>query len=433
MTACKTLINAIEQKSYDDVFAALYTPSDSSVGLDAVRSRAVKVVNGFCAAFDPLGCREAALFSAPGRTEIGGNHTDHQHGCVLCGSLDLDMLACVSQNATMIISIHSDGYSDVEVDLENLSPVACEVNTTAALVRGVAAKITELGYPVRGFDAYVVSDVLVGSGMSSSAAFEVLVGNIINHLFCGDRLDSIEIAKIGQYAENVYFGKPCGLMDQMASSVGGIISIDFADPLDPVVRKVNYDFTESGHALCIIDTGSSHADLTGDYAEIPREMGAVAEFFGKKVLRDVPEGDFYTAIPVLREKCGDRAVLRAMHFYEDNSRANNEASALERGDLNEFLALVNASGISSSLNLQNTWSVSDPKNQAISVALAVGRRLLNGNGAIRVHGGGFAGTIQAFVPHELLSEFKSGMEDLLGAGKCHIVRIRPQGGCVVLE
>lgn len=433
MTACKTLINAIERNKYDAVFAALYALNESSAELDAARTRAVKVLRGFCAAFDPQGDREAALFSAPGRTEISGNHTDHQHGCVLCGSLDLDMLACASCSTTMTIRIHSDGYSEVKVDLETLSPVAHEVNTTAALIRGVAAKVTEMGYPVRGFDAYVVSDVLVGSGMSSSAAFEVLIGNIINHLFCGDALDPVEIAKIGQYAENVYFGKPCGLMDQTASSVGGIVSIDFADPANPVVRKVDYDFTESGYALCIIDTGSSHADLTDDYAEITREMGAVAQFFGKAVLRDVPEGNFCTALPGLREKCGDRAVLRAMHFYEDNVRANDAALVLERGDLDDFFALVNASGISSALNLQNTWSVSDPKSQAISVALAVGRRLLKGSGAIRVHGGGFAGTIQAFVPYEILSEFKSGMENLLGAGKCHILRIRPQGGCVVLE
>lgn len=433
MTACKTLMNAIEQKTYDDVFAALYVLSQSSPGLNAARARAVTVMNGFCAAFDPQGCREAALFSAPGRTEIGGNHTDHQHGCVLCGSVDLDMLACASCNSTMTIRIYSDGYSDVEVDLGTLSPVASEVNTTAALIRGVAAKITGLGYAVQGFDAYVVSDVPIGSGMSSSAAFEVLVGTIINHLFCGDALDAVEIAKIGQYAENVYFGKPCGLMDQMASSVGGIVSIDFINPADPVVRKVNYDFAASEYALCIIDTGSCHADLTDDYADITREMGAVAEFFGKAVLRDVPEEDFRAAIPVLREKCGDRAVLRAMHFYEDNTRATGEALALEHGDLDEFLAQVNASGISSALHLQNTWSVSDPKQQAIPLALAIGRKLLNGRGAIRVHGGGFAGTIQAFVPYEMLSEFKSGMEDLLGAGKCHILRIRPQGGCVVLE
>lgn len=433
MTASKTLINAIKQNKYDAAFTSLYTPNNSHSELEMARTRAVKVIEGFCDAFDPQGDKEVALFSAPGRTEIGGNHTDHQHGCVLCGSLNLDMLACASRSSTMTIRIYSDGYSDVEVDLGILSPLENEFNTTAALIRGVAARVTQLGYSVQGFDAYIVSDVLVGSGMSSSAAFEVLIGNIINHLFCGDELDSVEIAKIGQYAENHYFGKPCGLMDQTASSVGGIVSIDFADSAQPIVRKINYDFIESGYALCIVDTGSSHADLTDDYAEITREMGAVAQHFGKDVLRDVPEVNFRTAIPVLREKCGDRAVLRAIHFYEENNRANNEANALERGDLDQFLALVNASGISSTLNLQNIWSVSAPKCQAISVSLAIGRRLLGGKGAIRVHGGGFAGTIQAFVPYDILNEFKSGMEDLLGAGKCQILRIRPQGGCVVLE
>ena len=433
MIACKEWVNALEQGKYDDVLAPLYAPDGLVDGLDQVRSRTAKVVNGFCDAFAPAEREGAALFSAPGRTEIGGNHTDHQHGHVLCGSVDLDMLACAAPNLERVIRIRPEGYSDVKVDLEILSPIDSEVNTSAALVRGVAARMIELGYPVHGFDAYVASDVLVGSGMSSSAAFEVLIGNMINHFFCGGALDAVEIAKIGQYAENVYFGKPCGLMDQIASSVGGVVSIDFTDPAAPIVRKVDYDFTRSGHALCIVDTGSCHADLTNDYADITREMGAAANFFGKNVLRDVPEAEFRASLPALRNKCGDRAVLRAMHFYEDDRRAVEEAAALERGDFEDFLALCNTSGISSALHLQNTWSTSDPKQQAIPLALAVGKALLDGAGAIRVHGGGFAGTIQAFVPDELLSEFKSGMERLLGAGACHVLRIRPQGGCVVME
>ena len=373
-----------------------------------------------------------AIFSAPGRTEIGGNHTDHQHGRVLCGSVDLDMLACAVLNGKNVVRILSEGYPALEISLDELAPRAEEINTSAALVRGVADKLTSLGYTLSGFDAYVTSTVLSGSGLSSSAAYEVLVGNIFNHFCCGGALDPILIAKIGQYAENVHFGKPCGLMDQMGSSVGGAVAIDFADPTAPVVTKVDYDFSKSGHALCIVDTVSCHADLTDDYADITREMGAVAAYFGKAVLRDVPEADFRALIPSLRIACGDRAVLRAIHFYDDDRKAEAEAQALARGDFDAFLALVNASGISSALHLQNTWSIADPKQQAIPLALAVGRELLEGTGAIRVHGGGFAGTIQAFVPNEKLSTFKAGMEAVLGTGTCHILHIRPQGGCVVI-
>ena len=309
----------------------------------------------------------------------------------------------------------------------------CSYGASAALVRGVAAKMSELGYPVRGFDAYVTSTVLSGSGLSSSAAYEILVATIIDCFFGGGTLDPVERAKVGQYAENVYFGKPCGLMDQMGSSVGGAVAIDFADPAAPVVKKVEYDFTRSGHALCIVDTGSCHADLTDDYADITREMGAVAAHFGKKFLRDVDEGAFRAALPQLRQECGDRAVLRTMHFFEEDCRAEQEAQALEQGDFAAFLALVDQSGLSSALNLQNTWSAAAPQQQAIPVALAVGRELLGGSGAIRVHGGGFAGTIQAFVPNEKLETFQQGMEELLGPGMCHILHIRPQGGCVVLK
>ena len=259
------------------------------------------------------------------------------------------------------------------------------------------------------------------------------MGNIFNHFCCGDKLDPVTIAKIGQYAENVYFGKPCGLMDQMGSSVGACVAIDFSDPANPVVERVDYDFTRSGHALCIVDTCSSHGDLTDDYADITREMGAVAAHFGKAVLREVPEADFRAAIPALRNECGDRAVLRALHFYSDDRRAVQEAQALKAGDFSRFLALVNQSGQSSALHLQNTWSTSSPKQQAIPVVLAVGAELLDGAGAIRVHGGGFAGTIQAFVPNEKLDAFQAGMEALLGQGKCHVLHIRPQGGCVVAE
>ena len=431
MGCCPSLPHALRAGAYDRALAALYALDGRANSLTRARDRALGVTEAFTRAFGPELEPGAALFSGPGRTEIGGNHTDHQHGHVLCGSVDLDMLACAAPNGRDSIRIHSEGYPPLEVDLEQLEPRPEEVNTSAALVRGVAARIRALGYALAGFDAAVTSQVLSGSGLSSSAAYEVLVGNILNHFCGGGRLSPMDIAQIGQYAENVYFGKPCGLMDQMGSAVGGAVAIDFANPAAPAVRRVGYDFSRSGHALCIVDTGSCHADLTDDYADITREMGAVAAHFGKRVLREVPEADFRAARPELRRACGERAVLRAMHFYDDDRRAAQEADALEQGDFARFLALVNASGLSSSLYLQNTWSVAAPTQQAIPLALAVGRELLEGTGAIRVHGGGFAGTIQAFVPHGKLSAFQGGMEALLGPGRCHVLRIRPQGGCVV--
>ena len=431
MSDCTQLLSALKNGTYDQALAALYALDGSARRLDEARARCVHTVETFAARYG-AGAQGAALFSGPGRTEIGGNHTDHQHGHVLCGSVDMDMLACAAPNGLSVVRVQSQGYPALEIDLNDLAPRKEEENTSAALVRGVAAKIKESGYELSGFDACATSTVLSGSGLSSSAAYETLVGNIFNHFCCGDKLDPIAIAKIGQYAENVYFGKPCGLMDQMGSSVGGAVFIDFNDPADPVVEQVDYDFTKSGHALCIVDTGSSHGDLTDDYAAVTREMGAVAAHFGKTVLRDVSVTDFRAAIPALREECGDRAVLRAMHFYDDDHTVNLEAAALKNGDFDFFLTLVNQSGLSSSLHLQNTWSVHDPRQQAIPLALAEAERLLDG-GAVRVHGGGFAGTIQAWVPLGDLEAFKNGMEALLGQGKCHVLRIRPVGGCVVAE
>ena len=425
MNTCKELLQRLREKDCDGALRSLYPD------VDAARARAERVTAAFLDAFGDAS--QPALFSGPGRTEIGGNHTDHQHGHVLCGSVTLDILACAAPNGTHTVRVISEGYPMVEVSLDDLSDRAEEKNTSAALVRGVAARIQELGCRLSGFDAYAVSDVLAGSGLSSSAAYEVLIGNVFNHFFCDDALDAVTIAKVGQYAENVYFGKPCGLMDQMGSSVGGAVAVDFADPSDPVVERIGYDFSASDHALCIVDTGSCHADLTDDYADIPREMGAVAGQLGKQHLREVSEAEFRAAIPALRESCGDRAVLRAMHYYDDDRRAVLEAEALKLGEFDRFLSLVNASGISSALRLQNIWSPSTPGAQAVSVALAVGQRLLGGKGAIRVHGGGFAGTVQAFVPDELLDAFKAGMEAVFGEGKCHVLHIRSRGGCVVTE
>ncbi len=433
MSTPDQLLTALREGRHDQSLAALYALDGTQESLDLARDRACRVVRSLMDTFSPAGDASAALFSGPGRTEIGGNHTDHQHGRVLCASVDMDMLACAAPNQTQLIRIQSEGYPALEVSLDSLEVREEEKNTSAALVRGVAAKVKELGFTLAGFDAYITSTVLSGSGLSSSAAYETLLGNILNHFCCEDRLDAVTIAKIGQYAENVYFGKPCGLMDQMGSSVGGAVFIDFADPASPVVERVDHDFSTSGHVLCIVDTASSHGDLTDDYADITREMGAVAAHFGKQVLREVPQEEFRAAIPALRTAYGDRAVLRAMHFYGDDRRASQEADALKHGNFEAFLNMVNSSGRSSSLLLQNTWSIHDPRQQAIPLALTVGEYLLDGMGAIRVHGGGFAGTIQAFVPEDHLAPFQAGMEKLFGTGKCHVLHIRPQGGCVVAE
>ena len=431
MSSCKQLLHTLQSGEADDALIPLYAPDGNQVALSIARARAVCVTESFLKRFGDA--PSVALFSGPGRTEIGGNHTDHQHGNVLCGSVNLDTLACAAPNGLNVVRVVSEGYPAVEVSLDSLLPREEEQNTSAALVRGVAAKLMEMGCTLSGFDAYAVSNVIAGAGLSSSASFEVLLGNILNRFFCDGALDAITIAKVGQYAENVYFGKPCGLMDQIGSSVGGAVAIDFADLLSPEVERVDYDFSTSGHALCIVDTGSCHADLTDDYAEIPREMSAVAARLSRSFLRDVPEQDFRAALPTLRAECGERAVLRAMHYYADDRRAVLEAQALKNGDFDRFLTLVNESGLSSELLLQNIWSPGAPKQQAVSLALTIGKELLAGEGAIRVHGGGFAGTIQAFVPNDRLTDFKASMEAVLGEGKCHVLRIRSQGGCVVME
>lgn len=368
------------------------------------------------------------VFSAPGRTEIGGNHTDHQHGRVLAAAVNLDMLAAVSENDENVIRVQSEGYRMCAVSLDNLSVRANEVNTTLALIRGVAAKFREMGAKLRGFDAYVISDVLRGSGLSSSAAYEVLIGAIVNALCYDGKATSIEIAQIGQYAENVYFGKPSGLMDQMASSVGGFVAIDFADPKSPIVTPLAFDFGATGHSLCILDCGADHADLTGEYAAIPVELKKISAMFGKEVLRDVPEADFYARLPEIRKTAGDRAALRAIHFYGDNQRAGKQAEALQKGDFEEFLRLVRESGRSSWMYLQNVIPAGSTQHQDMALALALCEKLLCGRGAFRVHGGGFAGTAQAFVPNDLLPEFRAQFEAVFGAGSCHVLSVRPEGG-----
>ena len=370
----------------------------------------------------------ASLFSVSGRTELSGNHTDHQNGCVLAAGVSLDVIAAAAPNGTNLIRVKSEGYPEDLIDLSQRIPMPEETNTAAALIRGVAARFIQLGYPVSGFDAYTTSSVLKGSGLSSSAAFEVLLGNIINAFFADGAETPVSIAQIGQYAENVFFGKPCGLMDQMACSLGNVASIDFADPDNPGIRQVSLDLQKAGYALCIIDSGGDHADLTACYAAVPAEMRSIARQFGKQVLRQVPQAEFEAAIPALRKACGDRAVLRAMHFYGENARVMEQTAALEQGNILRFLSLVTESGRSSETLLQNIFDCRNPRQQPISMALALCRQLLHGEGACRIHGGGFAGTVQAFLPLDRLNAFRSGMEAVLGAGACHLLQIRSTGG-----
>ena len=368
------------------------------------------------------------VFSGPGRTEISGNHTDHQHGCVLAGAVDLETTAEVTLNGTDLIRVFSDGFPPVEVSLSDLYPRREEYNTTAALVRGVAAAFDQRGAKLQGIDTVVHSTVLPGSGLSSSAAFEVLFGTIFNELFFGGKLSAVEIAQIGQYAENVYFGKPSGLMDQMASSVGGMVYIDFKDPAAPYVEKLDFDFEKTGHVLCIIDSGADHADLTDEYAAVTRELKEICSHFEKEVLREIPEQEFVQNIPALRGKVPDRAILRAIHFYQENRRVQKQVEALKENNFDRFLELVSESGKSSWMYLQNITPTGAVEHQDVAVALAMCDLFLCGRGAYRVHGGGFAGTVQAFVPLDILDQFKANIDASLGNGKCHVLSIRAQGG-----
>ena len=423
-------IDQLNNGAYDWPLAALYAPDNDMEKVNDARSRVEMLAEQFMDAF-PDNDAPVTLFSSPGRTELGGNHTDHQHGHVLPAAVDLDMLAIAAPNGTEEIRISSDGYPPLKVDVSGLEPVEWERNSSAALVRGIAKAFADRGFAVHGFDACVTSDILSGSGLSSSAAYELLVATILNRLFAGNAVDPVGCAKIGKFAENVFFGKPCGLMDQTAIAVGGCSFIDFENPDEPVVKKIDCNFGRFGYALVIIDTASDHENLTEDFAAIPGEMKAIASFFDKDALRDVPENSFYPRIYELRKIYGDRAVLRAMHFYDEEKRVAAEAEALENDDFATYLELVNASGQSSERYLQNVWSGKDPKAQAVPLALAVGRRLLNGEGAIRVHGGGFAGTIQAYVPVDGLDEFTKGIETVFGEGTVHVLRIRPEGACAV--
>ena len=407
--------------------ASLYCCAPAETASEAARYTAV--LDGLEKTFGSHA--EAGLYSAPGRTEIGGNHTDHQHGRVLAGSVNIDMIAAAAPNDKNQLRVQSEGYDLCVIDLNDLEARKEEENTTAALLRGECAAFTQRGAKLAGLDIYISSNVPKGSGVSSSAAFEVLIGVILNDCFMAEKVSPIAIAQIGQWAENVYFGKPCGLMDQMASSVGNIITIDFASPAKPVVEPVAVDFSKAGLALCILDSGADHADLTDEYAAIPAECRAVAAVCGGEVLRDVPFETFLAKLPECRRQCGDRAVLRAFHIYADNDRVAKQVAALRDDDFDTFLRLVNESGRSSWEYLQNVIPAGYKEHQEVGVTIAAAKHLLGGKGAVRVHGGGFAGTVQAFVPVEMLAEFKAGMEAILGEGRCHVLSIRPEGGAVL--
>ena len=407
--------------------ASLYCCAPAETASEAARYTAV--LDGLEKTFGSHS--EAGLYSAPGRTEIGGNHTDHQHGRVLAGSVNIDMIAAAAPNDKNQLRVQSEGYDLCVIDLNDLEARKEEENTTASLLRGECAAFTQRGAKLAGLDVYISSNVPKGSGVSSSAAFEVLIGVILNDCFMTEKVSPIAIAQIGQWAENVYFGKPCGLMDQMASSVGNIITIDFASPAKPVVEPVAVDFSKAGLALCILDSGADHADLTDEYAAIPAECRAVAAVCGGEVLRDVPFETFFAKLPECRRQCGDRAVLRAFHVYADNDRVAKQVAALHDGDFDTFLSLVNESGCSSWEYLQNVIPAGYKEHQEVGVTIAAAKHLLGDKGAVRVHGGGFAGTVQAFVPVEMLDEFKAGMEAILGEGRCHVLSIRPEGGAVL--
>ena len=411
---------------YDAALARIYKKEDIALQ----KERYAALVSRFEELFGSD--REAEIYSAPGRTEVCGNHTDHNHGKVLAAGVNLDAVAVVSMNADNIVRVKSEGYKIDAVDLSNLGVMPAERGKSESLIRGVCAAFKNRGYSIGGFDAATVSDVLSGSGLSSSAAFEVLIGTILNHLYNDGKVSAVEIAQIAQFAENEYFGKPCGLMDQMACSVGGFVQIDFKDPALPVINKVDFDFAACNHALCIVDTGGNHADLTDEYAAVRGEMEAVAAKFGKSVLRDVDRAEFEKNISVVRDSAGDKAVLRAMHFYNENVRVEKQAEALANGDFEAFKAVIIESGFSSYMYNQNVYTCKAPSDQPVSVALAMCQDILGGKGAWRVHGGGFAGTIQAFVPMDLLDEFKARICAVFGEKSCYVLNIRPEGGVKVI-
>lgn len=418
---------SLEQGSLDQRIREIYVDEQR---VPYNRERYIRAIDRFTELFPSE--KEIEIYSAPGRSEVCGNHTDHQNGMVLATSINLDAIAIVAKAEEPVIRLVSGDFPMEEVDIADLSMKEEEQSTTTALIRGVAAGMKERGHQVGGFTAYITSDVLMGAGMSSSAAFESLIGTILSGLYNDMQVSSIEIAQIGQYAENIYFGKPCGLMDQMACSVGGMIFIDFKEKEHPEVRQVHTDFEKAGLSLCIVDTKGSHADLTPDYAAVPAEMNQVAQALGREHLREVPRETFFKEIPKLWEETSGRAVLRAIHFYEEEERVLRGVKSLEESDYPGFLSVIRASGDSSAKYLQNIYSPKDVDSQNVTVALAVSESILGENGVCRVHGGGFAGTIQAFVKNEAVAAYKEQIEAIYGDDSCHVLKVRLQGGIRVL-
>lgn len=412
------MINDGDNKAFHELYG------DNPAVLKRNAARYIGLMEKFKGEF---GDKPMEFFSSPGRTEIGGNHTDHNYGRVLAGAVNLDIVGVAGKNNSNVVRIWSADYPKFEVNLNSLEVDSNEKYTSAALVRGICSRLKQLGYEIGGFDACIDGGVPKGSGLSSSASFEVLIGAIISHFFNNGKLDPIQNAIIGQYSENNYFGKPCGLMDQTACAMGGLITIDFRDPSKPVVRKVNFDFVGTGFSLVITDTGGSHADLNDEYASLPTDMKAVAAELGAKVLREVSLEQVLEIAPSIREKVGDRAILRAIHFQGDNQRVVDQVEALERNDFDSFLKMVVESGFSSYMYNQNVYPITNVREQNVSLALALSHLVLKGKGAWRVHGGGFAGTIQAFVPQNLLDKYVTTLEHVYGKGSCHILFIRQKG------
>lgn len=421
------LIQKLESGEFDSNLKNVYV---SDIAVENQKPRYIKTIKNFIELFGDD--RDVLLLSAPGRTEICGNHTDHNNGKVLAASINLDAIAVAAKRDDLIINEKSEGHSMNTVDISDLTASEEYYGKSSSMIKGVVAGLNNGGYNIGGFDACTTSDVMGGSGLSSSAAFEVLIGTVVSHLYNDGNVDPVTIAKVAQYSENVFFGKPSGLLDQMASSVGTFVTIDFESTQDPVIQKVDFDFAESGYSLCIVDTHGNHSDLTDDYAAVRGEMESVAKALGKDVLRQIPADEFFKSIPLLVGKVNDRAILRATHFYNENVRVEKAIKALETNDFESFKETITESGFSSFLYNQNVFTPKNPTEQKLSLALCLSQQLLEGKGAWRVHGGGFAGTIQAFVPNDLLDEYKNTMDSVFGEGSCHILIIRPVGGTRVI-
>jgi len=422
------LMKYIKNGNADNAFCEIYGKAEIS----NMRTRYITAVEEFISLYSQE--REVSAFSVPGRTEVAGNHTDHNNGCVIAASVNLDIIAIASKRNDSIINVKSEGFVADSVSLDEYKmPNPKKFSTSESIIAGVCCGFAKNGFTTGGFDAYTTSNVLKGSGLSSSAAYENMIGNIENHFYNNGQIDNVEIAKISQYAENVFFGKPCGLMDQIACAVGGIVAIDFKNPSAPVIEKINFDFNSVNYNLCIVDTGGNHADLTPDYAAVPAEMKAVAAFFGKNCLRELEEETIQNNIPALRRAVGDRAILRALHFYGENKRVSLSKTALINRNLDEFFKLIIESGRSSFCYLQNVYTTKNVNEQGLSLALCIAENFLKDkNAAFRVHGGGFAGTIAAFIPTDYVAQYRKIMDKTFGEDACIVLRIRNRGAIKII-